>query len=104
MDTQTILAIDETVITRSARVTVRHSIDKDENLSTGQRKTWQLSLKEVTPADAGGYMCQLNNFEPMVSQVAYLQVTGNIISYHHMIIMAIESNRRKYIYIEEMYR
>nr|CAH0100291.1 unnamed protein product [Daphnia galeata] len=75
VDTQTILAIDETVITRSARVTVRHSIDKDENLSTGQRKTWQLSLKEVTPADAGGYMCQLNNFEPMVSQVAYLQVT-----------------------------
>ena len=102
MDTQTILAIDETVITRSARVTVRHSIDKDENLSTGQRKTWQLSLKEVTPADAGGYMCQLNNFEPMVSQVAYLQVTGNIISYH-IIIMAIQSNRRKYtVYIKEM--
>ncbi|XP_046452419.1 neurotrimin-like [Daphnia pulex] len=75
VDTQTILAIDETVITRSARVTVRHSIDKDESLSSGQRKTWQLSLKEVTPADAGGYMCQLNNFEPMVSQVAYLHVT-----------------------------
>lgn len=78
MDTQTILAIDETVITRSARVTVRHSIDKDESLSSGQRKTWQLSLKEVTPADAGGYMCQLNNFEPMVSQVAYLHVTGTV--------------------------
>lgn len=76
VDTQTILAIDDTVITRSARVTVRHSIDKDERLSTGQRKTWQLYLKEVTPADAGGYMCQLNNFEPMVSQVAYLHVTG----------------------------
>ncbi|XP_045030074.1 neurotrimin-like isoform X1 [Daphnia magna] len=75
VDTQTILAIDDTVITRSARVTVRHSIDKDERLSTGQRKTWQLYLKEVTPADAGGYMCQLNNFEPMVSQVAYLHVT-----------------------------
>ncbi|KAI9554461.1 hypothetical protein GHT06_019734 [Daphnia sinensis] len=75
VDTQTILAIDDTVITRSARVTVRHSIDKDERLSTGQRKTWQLYLKDVTPSDAGGYMCQLNNFEPMVSQVAYLHVT-----------------------------
>lgn len=75
VDTQTILTIDETIITRSSRVTVRHSIDKDERLSTRQRKTWQLSLKDVTPADNGAYMCQLN-IEPMVSQVAYLHVSG----------------------------
>lgn len=77
VDTQTILTIDETVITRSARVSVRYSIDKDERLSTRQRKTWQLSLKEVTSADAGPYMCQLN-IEPMDSQVTYLHVTGKI--------------------------
>lgn len=79
VDTQTILTIDETIITRSARVTVRYHIDKDDRLSTRQRKTWQLSLKEVTAADAGAYMCQLN-IEPMVSQVAYLHVTGTTIS------------------------
>lgn len=78
VDTQTILTIDETVITRSARVSVRYSIDKDDRLSTRQRKTWQLSLKEVTSADAGPYMCQLN-IEPMVSQVTYLHVTGNVL-------------------------
>lgn len=77
VDTQTILTIDETVITRSSRVSVRYSIDKDDHLSDRQRKTWQLSLKEVTSADAGPYMCQLN-IEPMVSQVTYLHVTGNV--------------------------
>ena len=75
VDTQTILTIAETIITRSARGTVRHSIDKDERLSTRQRKTWQLSLKDVTQADNGAYMCQLN-IENLVSQVAYLHVTG----------------------------
>lgn len=75
VDTQTILTIDDTIITRSARIGIRYSVDKDDSLSTRQKKTWQMSLKDVTAADAGAYMCQLN-IEPMVSQVTYLHVTG----------------------------
>lgn len=75
VDTQTILTIDSVVITRSSRVTVRHSLDRDDALLSGRRKTWQLVVKDVQPADAGAYMCQLNT-EPMVFQQAFLHVTG----------------------------
>lgn len=105
VDTQTILTIDETskhnenylkckkttfsfyllVITRSPRIGVRHSTDRPVNSSSSssisneshpiRRKTWQMTLKDVSPSDAGAYMCQLN-IEPMISQVAYLNVNG----------------------------
>lgn len=68
------------MITRSNRISVRHSTDRLDNASSSdsdklRRKTWQMTLREVTQADAGAYMCQLN-IEPMISQVAYLHVTG----------------------------
>ena len=76
VDTQTILTIDSAVITRSTRVNLRHSVDRDDTLRSGQRKTWQLIVKDVLPSDAGAYMCQLNT-EPMVFQQAFLHVTGD---------------------------
>lgn len=76
VDTQTILTIDNAVITRSSRVNLRHSVDRDDALQSGKRTTWQLVVKDVHPADAGAYMCQLNT-EPMVFQQAFLHVTGD---------------------------
>ena len=91
VDTQTILSIDEVVVTRNTRITVRYSIDNPRGQPvppesvpvdpTAQdngvhQKSWQLVIKDVQPSDQGGYMCQVN-MEPMISQTAYLHVTGD---------------------------
>ena len=80
VQTQTILTIDDNVITKSARVSIRHSVDPEDNFDGDSdngtrrlRKTWQLSLKEVTSADAAPYMCQSSGG---ISQIAYLHVLG----------------------------
>jgi hypothetical protein len=87
VDTQTILTIDDVVITRNARISVRHTADAAVRAPSQThpphqhhiphiRKTWQLVIRDVHTSDGGAYMCQLNT-EPMTSQTAYLTVTGN---------------------------
>jgi neurotrimin len=63
--TQTILSMDESVVTRNSRISV---IQREGDL-------WQLTIKNVKPSDQGWYMCQINT-DPMESQVGYLEVTG----------------------------
>ncbi|XP_050295047.1 neurotrimin-like [Anthonomus grandis grandis] len=63
VDTQTILTIQNHVITKNHRIAVTHS----------QHKTWFLHIKEVKASDRGWYMCQINT-DPMKSQVGYLDI------------------------------
>ncbi|XP_063602918.1 lachesin-like [Penaeus indicus] len=63
VDTQTILTIHNSVITRNPRVGLSHE---------GQT-VYRLHLKNVTENDRGYYMCQINT-DPMISQLGYLQV------------------------------
>lgn len=65
VDTQTILTIQNHVITKNHRISVTHS----------EHKTWYLHIREVRETDRGWYMCQINT-DPMKSQVGYLQVVG----------------------------
>jgi len=64
-------------------VSIRHSVDPEDDFDGDSdngtrrlRKTWQLSLKEVTPADAAPYMCQSSGG---ISQIAYLHVLGIVL-------------------------
>ena len=63
--TQTILTMDERVVTRNPRI----SVDKREG------NLWQLTIRAVKPSDQGFYMCQINT-DPMISEKGYLEVTG----------------------------
>ncbi|XP_077296165.1 lachesin-like [Arctopsyche grandis] len=63
VDTQTILTIAGHVITKNHRI----------SLSQADRRAWRLHVRELREADRGWYMCQINT-EPMLSQLAYLQV------------------------------
>lgn len=65
VDTQTILTIQNHVITKNHRVSILHS----------EHKTWQLKLKDIRESDRGYYMCQINT-DPMKSQTGYLDVVG----------------------------
>ena len=83
VDTQTILTIDDVVITKNPRVSVRYSVgtpvrsDADGSPPSPIGEiTWQLTVRDVQIKDRGAYMCQLNS-EPMASQIAYLHVNGN---------------------------
>lgn len=67
MDTQTILTIQNHVITKNHRVSVLHS----------EHKTWQLKIKDIRESDRGFYMCQINT-DPMKSQTGYLDVVGEL--------------------------
>lgn len=49
-DTQTILTIQNHVITKNHRISLLHS----------EHKTWQLKIKDIRESDRGFYMCQLN--------------------------------------------
>ncbi|VVC96077.1 unnamed protein product [Leptidea sinapis] len=62
VDTQTVLTIAAHVITKNHRISVIHGDG-----------TWTLVLRDVTPADGGSYMCQVNT-EPMMSQLHELHV------------------------------
>uniref|UniRef100_A0A8D9B1R7 Lachesin n=1 Tax=Cacopsylla melanoneura TaxID=428564 RepID=A0A8D9B1R7_9HEMI len=63
VDTQTILTIQNHVVTKNHRIVVTHS----------DHRTWYLHIKETREKDRGWYMCQVNT-EPMKNQVAYLEV------------------------------
>lgn len=49
-DTQTILTIQNHVITKNHRISLLHS----------EHKTWQLKIKDIRESDRGFYMCQMN--------------------------------------------
>lgn len=66
---QTILSVQTVVITRDERMKVTHS----------NRKDWFLHLKKVQFDDSGYYMCQINT-TPMIHQLLYLEVVGNMYS------------------------
>ena len=68
VETQTILTMNEHVITRNHRIKV----------SNPEKTEWRLDIADVKRRDAGYYMCQVNT-DPMKSQLGYLEVVGNII-------------------------
>ena len=63
MDTQTILSIQNHVITKNHRISISHT----------EHRIWQLRIRDVKESDRGWYMCQINT-DPMKSQVGYLDV------------------------------
>uniref|UniRef100_A0A1B0CN08 Putative opioid-binding protein/cell adhesion molecule n=1 Tax=Lutzomyia longipalpis TaxID=7200 RepID=A0A1B0CN08_LUTLO len=63
VDTQTILTIQNHVITKNHRVAIVWA----------EKKTWQLKIKDIKESDRGWYMCQINT-DPMKSQMGYLDV------------------------------
>ncbi|XP_059617495.1 neurotrimin-like isoform X2 [Phlebotomus argentipes] len=63
VDTQTILTIQNHVITKNHRVAIVWA----------ERRTWQLKIKDIKESDRGWYMCQINT-DPMKSQMGYLDV------------------------------
>lgn len=65
VDTQTILTIQNHVITKNHRVGITYS----------EKNTWQLRIKDIKESDRGWYMCQINT-DPMKSQMGYLDVVG----------------------------
>lgn len=67
MDTQTILTIQNHVITKNHRIAVSNS----------DQQVWKLHIKDVRISDRGWYMCQINT-DPMKSQTAYIEVVGMI--------------------------
>ncbi|CAO1292881.1 unnamed protein product, partial [Diamesa hyperborea] len=62
-DTQTILTIQNHVITKNHRVGITFT----------EKKTWQLRIKDIRESDKGWYMCQINT-DPMKSQTGYMEV------------------------------
>ncbi|KAM7354432.1 dpr-interacting protein eta isoform 1-T4 [Cochliomyia hominivorax] len=63
VDTQTILTIQNHVITKNQRIGVTNS----------EHKTWTMRIKDIKESDKGWYMCQINT-DPMKSQMGYLDV------------------------------
>ncbi|XP_037959132.1 neurotrimin-like [Teleopsis dalmanni] len=63
VDTQTILSIQNHVITKNHRIGIAHT----------EHRIWQLRIRDVRESDRGWYMCQINT-DPMKSQVGYLDV------------------------------
>ncbi|XP_042221743.1 lachesin-like [Homarus americanus] len=62
-DTQTLLSISNTMISRNYRIRVSHS----------DNSTWFLHLDTVILADRGYYLCQINTVPP-ISRQGYLEV------------------------------
>ncbi|CAL4067447.1 unnamed protein product, partial [Meganyctiphanes norvegica] len=50
VDTQTILSLHKRVVTHNTRVSITHD----------EPRTWNLHIRQVTEADRGCYMCQIN--------------------------------------------
>ncbi|XP_016982898.1 opioid-binding protein/cell adhesion molecule homolog [Drosophila rhopaloa] len=63
VDTQTILSIQNHVITKNHRIGISHT----------EHRIWQLKIRDVQESDRGWYMCQINT-DPMKSQMGYLDV------------------------------
>ena len=67
---QTILALDNRVVTHNARVSVSHDT----------QRTWKLHIRQVKVSDAGCYMCQINTPE-MKKQTGCIDVHGKRFCY-----------------------
>ena len=67
VDTQTILSMNELVVSRNPRFAV----------SQTEGKEWHLYIKSVKPSDQAGYMCQINT-ATVLSTTGYLEVRGNV--------------------------
>ncbi|XP_055682646.1 opioid-binding protein/cell adhesion molecule homolog isoform X1 [Lutzomyia longipalpis] len=63
VDTQTILTIQNHVITKNHRMSITHA----------EKRSWVLKIRDVKESDKGWYMCQINT-DPMKNQVGYLDV------------------------------
>ena len=66
VDTQTILTIHNSIITRNQRVSLSHR----------EHKEWKLHISNAQEIDRGYYMCQVNT-DPMRSRRGYLEVQGD---------------------------
>ena len=66
VDTQTILTIHNSIITRNQRVSLSHR----------EHKEWKLHISNAQEVDRGYYMCQVNT-DPMRSRRGYLEVQGD---------------------------
>ena len=66
VDSQTILSIHNSVITRNPRI----------SLSRPSSNQWFLTIQRVQPSDRGWFMCQINT-DPMVYRSGYLEVEGD---------------------------
>ncbi|BFF95124.1 neurotrimin [Drosophila madeirensis] len=73
VDTQTILSIQNHVITKNHRIAISHT----------EHRIWQLKIRDVQESDRGWYMCQINT-DPMKSQMGYLDVVvpPDIVDFH----------------------
>lgn len=67
-DSGTLLSVHEQVIAKDNRIRVSQS----------SLRNWRLHIREVTEADRGFYMCQINS-QPMINQLGYLDVLGMIV-------------------------
>ena len=67
VDTQTILTIHNSIITRNQRVSLSHR----------EHKEWKLHISNAQEVDRGWYMCQVNT-DPMRSRRGYLEVQGEV--------------------------
>ena len=65
VDTQTILTIYNSVITRNPRISLKRPAPNE----------WILQLQRVQPSDRGWYMCQINT-DPMRQRSGYFEVVG----------------------------
>lgn len=65
VDSQTILTLQNRVVTHNARVTLTHD----------QHRTWNLHIRQVKESDSGCYMCQINT-PIMKNQVGCIKVHG----------------------------
>ncbi|KAK8385615.1 hypothetical protein O3P69_016413 [Scylla paramamosain] len=63
VDSQTILTLQNRVVTHNARVTLTHD----------QHRTWNLHIRQVKESDSGCYMCQINT-PIMQNQVGCIKV------------------------------
>ncbi|CAL4140402.1 unnamed protein product, partial [Meganyctiphanes norvegica] len=63
VETQTVLTIHHTIMTRNPRF----------SLARNDHKHWYLKISDVKPTDRGSYMCQVNT-DPMMSQTGFLDV------------------------------
>lgn len=67
---QTVLALEDKVVTHNSRITI---VNEDPS-------TWKLKIKQVKESDRGCYMCQINT-SPMKKQIGCVEIQGNLIIY-----------------------
>lgn len=65
---QTVLALEDKVVTHNSRITI---VNEDSS-------TWKLKIKQVKESDRGCYMCQINT-SPMKKQIGCVEIQGNFL-------------------------